>query len=142
MWTLEQSRITEAITPIISGTIHWDKRFQIAWYVELCMIKGFCKTADDMRACANRYMVGKRKVTPPGTERRKKLAKEQQALRQKIPQELLDAVKQVVGANAKAISQYKQGNDKAINALIGQVMRKYKTDAVVIKELIIGSIND
>lgn len=140
MFTLEQIKIAEALTPILTGTAYWEKRFEIAWYVELCMIKGFCKTADDMRSCALRYMAGKRKVTPPGTARRKKIAKEQKELRKKIPAELLKAVQSVVADNAKAVAQYRQGNDKAINALIGQVMRLYKTDAVIIKELIIETI--
>ncbi len=45
-------------------------RNEVAHYVDRCMAAGFCKTEDDIRACAGRYLAGKRKVTAPGTARR------------------------------------------------------------------------
>lgn len=118
----------------------WNNRQAIAHYVDLCMMAGFCKTEDDVRNCADRYIAGKRKVSPPGTRRRKKLAKEQRKLRESIPQELHDAVRKVIDENKKAVDQYLGGNEKSINALVGQVMRLHKFDALIVKELLVSSV--
>ena len=101
------------------------------------MQAGFCKTEDDVRACAARYLAGKRKITPPGTARRLRESKERAKLLANVPKELTNAIAEVMEANSKAIEQYRAGNEKAVNALVGQVMRKHKTDAAVIKQLLI-----
>ena len=54
-----------------------------------------------------------------------------------IPAVLTNAIAEVMEQNSKAIEQYRAGNEKAVNALVGQVMRKHKTDAAVIKQLLI-----
>jgi hypothetical protein len=135
------ARITDELHGMLFGSENWDKRWAVAYYVGLCVRAGFCKTGDDIRLCAERYLAGKRKITPPGTARRKKQAREQKELRKNIPTELTLAVSEVIAANLKAVQQYKDGNEKALNALLGQVMRKYKTDAIIIKELLVEAIS-
>lgn len=126
---------------------NWGKRYEIARYISLCMRAGFCKTDDQIRLCADRWLAGKRKVTPPGTGRKKRAAKELAKIRFNVPAQLSAAIRNVVTANKdKAVAEYRNGNDKAINALIGQVLRQCdsmatRPDALFIKELLVDFIN-
>lgn len=140
MWSPVDSFIAEALSAFLKEKGAWERRHEVAWYVDRCMAKGFCKTGDQVRLCAERYLAGKRAVTPPGTRQRKKALKEAAALRASIPAALSAAVQEVLSKNEKAVTQFKAGNDKAVNALIGQVMRLYKSDAVIIKELLIAAM--
>lgn len=136
----QTQRIIDALHGMLFGGEHWVKRWDIARYIDRCIGAGFCKTDNDIRLCAQRYIDGKRAVTPPGTKLRKKQAKERKALRANVPVELTAAVTEVISANEKAVTQFKGGNEKAINALMGQVIRKYKADAAFIKELLVEAI--
>lgn len=76
-------------------------------------------------------------------ERLTKKKQEQEAKQQskveaakEAPEELLEIIRQVVENNAKIVTQYKEGNEKAINSLVGQVMKLYKFDAGVVKKLL------
>lgn len=140
MWTPEEAFIAEALSAFLKEKGAWERRHEVAWYVDRCMAKGFCKTGDQVRLCADRYLQGKRAVTPPGTRQRKKMLKEAAALRASIPPQLTAAVAEIIAKNEKAVAQFKAGNDKAVNALIGQVMKAFKSDAVIIKELLIAAI--
>ena len=131
--------IANAISSLLKERGCWHIRNQVAYYVDLCIRAGFCKTDNDIRLCAERYLAGKRKVTPPGTQRKKQQAKERKKLLSNIPQQLLDTVKDVVLKNEKAVQQYKSGNEKAINALIGQVIKVHRYEATVIKDLLISA---
>lgn len=139
-WTEELSFIAGALGSFLQEKNAFDRKDEVANYVSLCMAKGFCKTEDEVRLCAERYLAGKRAVTPPGTTRRKKLTLQQAKIRSTIPDELRAAVAIVMTSNEKAVTQYRTGNEKAVNALIGQVMRLYKTDAVIVKELLLQSM--
>ena len=97
-------------------------------------------TPDDMRQCAIRYIAGKRRVTPPGTRSRKRLPRRRQQLRNLIPPELLAIITQVVSNNQKVVQQYHDGNERAINSLVGQVMKQYRYDAAVIKEALLATM--
>jgi hypothetical protein len=46
------------------------------------------------------------------------------------------AVELVIKNNPKAVSHYLAGNEKAIGALIGQVIKLYKFDPVIISDLL------
>ncbi len=118
-------------------TLDANQTYYVVCVGSRCMQAGFCKTEDDVRACAARYLAGKRKITPPGTARRLRESKERAKLLANVPKELTNAIAEVMEANSKAIEQYRAGNEKAVNALVGQVMRKHKTDAAVIKQLLI-----
>lgn len=135
-WSQELSSIAEVLLPMLRQTKDWPIRNEVAAYIDKCIAKGFCKTDDDMRLCAQRFLSGKRKVTPPGTKRRKVLLKEQAKLRASIPSEVVQAVETVIQNNPKAVSHYLAGNDKAIGALIGQVIKLYKFDPVIIADLL------
>lgn len=137
----QTQRIADALHGMLFGSDDWDKRWAIAAYVDRCIGAGFCKTDNDIRLCAERYLAGKRAVTPPGTRRRKRQEKERATLRANVPAELQVAITEVVVANEKAVTQFRGGNDKAINALIGQVIRKHKADAAFIKELLVAAIS-
>ena len=138
-WSEELSFIAGVLTGYLSGISSeaFADRHNVADYVSRCMQAGFCKTEDDVRACAARYLAGKRKITPPGTARRLRESKERAKLLANVPKELTNAIAEVMEVNSKAIEQYRAGNEKAVNALVGQVMRKHKTDVAVIKQLLI-----
>lgn len=127
-----------ALLDTLQHTPDWDRRWDILWYVQLCEHAGFADTDDLRRACAARYIAGKRKITSPGTKRRKKAAKEQRKLLANVPAELRAVVTAVASENPNAIEQYKGGNEKALNSMIGAVMKRYKSEPTVIRTLLIA----
>lgn len=131
------------LPPLISllhGTPAWEYRYDVEIYVHKCHAAGFCNTPDQARMCAERYVAGKRKVTPPGTKRRKDAEKKKLKFLANIPPELLVVVEKVISENAKAIEQYKNGVERALNALVGGVMKQYKADPAIVKDLLIEKI--
>lgn len=140
MFPRERFALMEALIPLLHDTPHWDIRFDIEWYVSKCMAAGFCKTQDQIRLCAERYLAGKRKITPPGTKRRKVAEKERKKLKASVPSELMKAVNEAIAEGAKAIAQYKSGVEKALNAVVGGVMKRHKADPAFVRELILEKI--
>ena len=132
-WTLTHARLAEALTPVLTGG-WWNRRWEVAWYVNLCEIAGYCTTDDMRRLCAQRYMAGKRKVTPPGTRRRKTAEREKRRLRRNIPAELQAAI--AAAAQSAAAQQYAAGNDKALNAVVGMVLKQCKAEPSFVRELL------
>lgn len=55
--------------------------------------------------------------------------------------ELDTLIQSVIAANPKAVSDIKQGKDKAIGALVGQVMKQQKTDPTILKDKILNIIH-
>ena len=108
--------------PLLHESASWDSHYEIEWYVWKCIDAGFCKTPDQIRLCASRWIAGKRKVTPPGTERRKVEAAKKAALIANVPPELSAAIDVVLAESAKAVAQFKAGTEKALNALVGGVI--------------------
>ena len=104
------------------------------WYLGLCEEKGFAKTDDQIRLCALRWVAGKRKVTPPGTERKKNEAKRIREMLLSVPKELLAAIEEAVAM--PMAKQYFAGNEKVFNALFGVVMKKFKAEPQVVRELL------
>ncbi len=136
-WCPEDSEMIGVLIDLLLNTPNWDQRFEIAWYVSRCESAGFCKTGDQIRLCTERYIAGKRKVSPPGTKRRKKAERERRKLLRNVPADLVKAISEVIAENAKAIQQYKDGNEKAINSMVGGVMKRYRGDPATIKILLI-----
>ena len=138
MWTNDDSIMAEALIPILAGTPDWDKRHDIAWYVSRCQMSGFCDTLEMMRLCAKRWLAGKRKVSPPGTKRRKSKARERRKIMNNLPPELIVAI--ATACKTEAAAQYRGGNEKALNSLVGVVLRSVRTDASLVRELLIQEI--
>jgi len=95
---------------------------------------GFCATDDMLRLCAQRYMAGKRKVTPPGTLRRKAAERERRRLLRNMPAELTAAI--ASATDSAAAQQYAAGNDKSLNAVVGMVLKQYKAEPSFVRELL------
>ncbi len=127
-------RLAGVIMPLLKTPQHWDIRHDVAWYVSRCEMAGFCNTDDMRRLCAERFLQGKRKVSPPGTARRKKQARETRKMLSNIPQELLAAIKQA--KQTPAWDQYQGGNNKAINAVIGPIIKQFRAPFDVIKSIL------
>jgi len=132
--SLDVMRLAGVIMPLLKTPQHWDIRHDVAWYVSRCEMAGFCNTDDMRRLCAERFLQGKRKVSPPGTARRKKQARETRKMLSNIPQELLAAIKQA--KQTPAWDQYQGGNNKAINAVIGPIIKQFRAPFDVIKSIL------
>jgi hypothetical protein len=131
---VEYWQLVGNIINVIRGTPHWEKREEILWYVSRCEMAGFAETADEKQNCALRYMAGKRKVSAPGTKRRKRSLQEQRKMLRNLSPQLVAAI------NAAALTdlakQFIGGNAKAMNALIGSVLKEHKAPAALIKQLL------
>lgn len=137
MWTPTHARLAEALTPVLNGE-WWDRRWDVAWYVNLCEMAGFCRTHDMRRLCAQRYMAGKRRVTPPGTQRRKTAERERRRLSRDMPKALMEAI--ASASNSTAAQQFAAGNDKALNAVVGMVLKQYKAEPTLVRELLAAKL--
>lgn len=122
-----------AIQSVFKTPDQWAIRDQVAWYVSRCEMAGFCSTDDMRRQCAERYLAGKRKVTHPGTAKRKKQEKATKKILANIPFDLLEAVAQAKQTTAWA--QYQSGNAKAINSVIGPLIKRFNVPVNVIKTI-------
>jgi hypothetical protein len=142
LYTAERLDLVGALIPLLEGTSHWESRWDIEWYVSKCMMAGFCKTEDQMRLCASRWIAGKRKINAPGTARRERDAKRMREMLANTPPELLKAVQEVVAEQTKAVEQYRAGTEKALNALVGGVMKRFKSDPATVRELLIKQIKE
>jgi hypothetical protein len=140
MFTAERLAVLEPLIALLEGTPHWSQRYEVEIYVHKCIDAGFAKTHDQIRLCAERYIAGKRKVTAPGTKRRQRAEQKMREMLANTPKELLDAVQAVVAEQTKAVEQYKGGIDKALNALVGGVMKRFKSDPAIVRELLIKHI--
>lgn len=132
-WDPELSTLVSALMPILHETQWWAHKDEIVWYVSLCQRKGFAKTPDEMRACAQRWMAGKRKVTSPGTSARKRREREIRQTLANTPPELMAVARAAVAVTD--LTKLKT-NPKTINALVGAVMKRYKADPGAIKALL------
>ena len=57
-WTVELSFIAGVLGSYLQGVSKdaFAIRNEVAHYIDRCMAAGFCKTEDDIRACAGRYL--------------------------------------------------------------------------------------
>lgn len=132
-WTPEVSNLVGAIQPALKGEA-WAKRWEVAWYVDRCVMAGFAKTDDEKLECARRFLAGKRKVSPPGTKHRKAIAKAKRKFLANPPQEALQAVESLRGSMAH--TQYLRGNQKAMNAMVGTVLQSCRAEPSAVRDLI------
>ena len=117
------------------GSKEFKQRFDIYDYIWRCNRAGFCNTQDAVRLCLERYLAGKRKVTPPGTAHKKKQARERRKILQNLPAELVTAIDKA--CDSPAAQQFKDGNTKALNSIVGMVLKVHRTDAALVKELVL-----
>lgn len=57
-----------------------------------------------------------------------------------VNHQLIAVIDDVIASNAALVDQYRDGNTKVLNALVGQTMKKHKGDPVVIKQLLMEKI--
>lgn len=123
-----------SVAKVVHGTPYYEKREDILWYVNLCEMRGFANTEDEKRNCALRYMAGKRKVSAPGTKRRKRSLQEQRKIMRNAPPELMAAI--ASACQTDLAQKVLGGNTKAMNALVGSVLKIYKAPAELVKNLL------
>lgn len=133
-YTSDDIRLMGVLNPLLLHSTHWENRWQIIWYVQRCESKDWCNSDDVRRSCAQRYISGKRKITPPGTARKKAAAKKLTQFLKNPPTELLNLI--LEACNSEIGKQVQEGNTKALNSLVGSVLKKYKTDPNAVKILI------
>ena len=134
---LNWSDLLGAIQPLLNGD-WWDKRWDVAWYVDRCAQKGFANTPDSMRECAKRYMAGKRKISAPGTAKRKRDEKMMVDFLKNPPQEIIVTIETL--ADSPIATQYKNGNEKALNAIVGMVLKSHKFEPACVRALIVKKL--
>lgn len=140
MFPVERLKTLGVLIDYLHGTSHWDMRYDIEWYIDRCLAAGVITTEDQIRLAAGRYIAGKRKVSAPGTKRKKRAAIRRRKILANTPRELLTAVDDAMGEHPKAITQYLSGVDKALNAVVGSVMKRHRSDPAVIRELILSKM--
>jgi hypothetical protein len=128
------------IVDVVHGTPHWEKRNDILWYVGLCERAGFASNKSQRQNCALRYMAGKRKVSPPGTKRRKRSLQEQRKMLKNMPPELIAAIDSA--CQSDLAKQVLGGNAKAMNALIGSILKAHKAPAAIVKQLLEAKLKE
>jgi len=138
MWTAESGELIGAISPALNET-NWQQRQNVAWYVDRCVMMGYADTPALMLACARRYLSGKRKVSPPGHRAAKAKAKEVRNLLASPPNDLLHAIEAQSGT--KAVDAYISGDVKAINQIVGAVLKIAKYNPEAVKQLIANRYN-
>lgn len=57
-----------------------------------------------------------------------------------INHQLIAAIDDVIASNGALVDQYRNGNTKVLNALVGQTMKKHKGDPAVIKQLLVDKV--
>lgn len=128
------------IIGVVYKTPHWENRYKILHYVSRCEMAGFATTTSEKQNCAMRYMAGKRKVSAPGTERRKRANKELRAALANVPPELSAAID--AASQSALAKQVIGGNAKAMNALIGSVLKTHKVAAALVKQLLEAKLKE
>ncbi len=132
-WNEDVAKLVDAVLPVIPQE-WWDRKHDVFNYVNRCEMLGFAGTDELRRQCATRYMAGKRKVSAPGAKRRKDQAKKLNRLIANTPQKLVEAVE--AACQTKMAKSVENKNSKAMNALVGMVLSKYKAEPAAVRYLI------
>jgi Asp-tRNA(Asn)/Glu-tRNA(Gln) amidotransferase B subunit len=121
------------------GHPSWCYKDDIEWYVWKCKDKGFVRNKQDVHNVINRWLSGKRKITPPGTRKAKKLMQQK---KKGVPSEVKEIIASVIAKNQVLADNYKAGQEKALNVLVGKALKEVSHPPAIIKEYIIGVLND
>lgn len=108
----------------------------IRWYMGECI--DFINNYDDALLIARKYLKGKRKITPPFTRQRKEEARKKRKMLKNIPSELLTFLDEQ--SSNPLLQQYKDGNEKAINAFVGQIIKFVKQNSLPLEASVIKTI--
>jgi len=123
---------------ILEGTSFWEKREEVAWYADRCIGAGIVTDAASLEVCVRRYMAGKRRITPPFTKTRKRAAIRLRKALAAVPADILALVVEV--CSLPIAEQYRQGNTKALNAMVGMVLKKHRLEPAAVKQLLINQM--
>lgn len=115
-----------------------NNRWDITYYIHDCWDAGLCRNKDQIIECIKSWMEGERDIVAPGTKRRLAEEAKRKELASNVPQELIDVVNNLKGD--PLIQQHRDGNPKAINALMGKVLKQYKADPVFVKEFLLNNL--
>ncbi|MDE2098883.1 MAG: hypothetical protein KGL39_16640 [Patescibacteria group bacterium] len=132
-WTPERSRIVEISLRVVrkheEEGVDLKLAHEVGCYLDKCVHK-FSPSDAELEMCARRYLAGKRKASPPFTKTRKRAAAKARKARSTVPADVMAVIDRVVESAPAVVSQ------KAVNALVGQVLRVHKFNPQVVKELI------
>jgi Asp-tRNA(Asn)/Glu-tRNA(Gln) amidotransferase B subunit len=141
-WSERMSVLASAIYPLLKSKNNDEEsnfneffavRHDILAYVDACESAEVCNDLISRQACANRWLVGKRKVSEPFTRTRKTAATKKRKALENLPRELVDIVESV--KQKPQYQQYLDGNEKILNSLVGMVLKQFKYDAAAVKSL-------
>lgn len=110
--------------------------YKIRVYMLDCI--DFINNYDDALLIARKYLKGKRKITPPFTRKRKEEARKKRKMLSNIPSELLSFLDEQ--SSNPLLQQYKDGNEKAINAFVGQIIKFVKQNSLPLEASVIKTI--
>lgn len=98
----------------------------LGWYLSLILRK-YPKA--DLQLCASRWVAGKRAVTLPWTKRNKRSRARTRKAVALHRVEILAALELV---DERLTTQYRTGNEKALNAIVGKVIKATGIDAAAV----------
>lgn len=107
----------------------WKKMRDLCWYLDVCEMRGLLIAENEARQFAVRWLAGKRKHSKPGSERAKKAAHQRRRFMRNVPADVWQAIDDVLANNPKAVADYAAGKEKAVGALIGQLVKRCKIPA-------------
>jgi len=135
MQICEQPEITIAVECRIRHKLSVEQMHAVGWYLSRILMR-FPEA--DLRACASRWMAGKRAITLPGHKRAKRAGQaKRKSIRLDTPR-ILCALQDV---DQPLIEQYKSGKLKALNAIIGKVIAISKADPAAVREIVTAHLH-
>jgi len=136
MQICEQPEITIAVELRIKHQLSVEQMHAVGWYLSRILMR-FPEA--DLKACANRWMAGKRAITLPGHKRAKRAGQaKRKSIRLDTPR-ILCALQDV---DQPLIEQYRSGKIKALNAIIGKVIAITKADPAAVREVVTAQLHE
>lgn len=132
-------RLIAALSSVVSD-LSQSVKHDVVYYVQRCELAGVCSTDDQRRACAERFLQGKRKVSAPGTRRRRLAQRRARSLVRSPPPELVEALNQAM--LLPAVAKAKAGDNKAMNSLVGSVLKVFKAEPQAVRDLVLLRLKD
>jgi len=135
MLICEQPEITIAVEYRIKHQLSIEQMHAVGWYLSRILMR-FPEA--DLRACASRWIAGKRAITLPGHKRAKRAG---QAKRKSIRIDTPCILCALQDVDQPLITQYKSGKLKALNAIIGKVISISKADPAAVREIVTAHLS-
>lgn len=135
MQICEQPEITIAVECRIKHGLNHADMQDLGWYLSRILMR-FPQA--DLRACAARWMQGKRAVTLPGHKSAQRAAcARRKSLRLDTPR-ILAALELV---DQSLLAQYAAGNHKVLNAIVGKVIAHTKAEPGAVRTVVFAQLN-